>query len=398
MGLLDLIFRRPPPQQQRSDEVLRQQFRLFTGYQPVFSSYAGGLYEYEITRAAIHTFASHCSKLAPQFEGTARRALAQQLQVRANPWMDTTKFLYRLATILSVDNTAFVAPITDPTGTEITGLFPLRPARAEVVEDDRGQQWLRYTFANGQRAAIEWERVGVLTRHLFRDDLFGEGNSALNQTLQLLATNAQGIIEGVKAAASIRFLARLANVYKPEDIARERARFVAENLSAENNSGVLMFDNKYADVRQIDSRPFVVDGAQLQAIEDSVFSYFGTNKKIIQNAYNEDEWAAYYEGQIEPFALQLSLVMTGMLFSPREIGFGNRVYWTANRLQYASAKTKLSIIVNLFDRGFLTHNEGREMLNLPPRPDGDRYYLRLDYGPRQEGQDQEEVVADDFGR
>ena len=372
MGLFEKIFKRP------SMEQVRGYFKMLSGYTPIFTTYEGGVYEMELTRAAIHAIATQCSKLKPEIRGSAYKELGRRLQFKPNSFMDTTKFLYRLATILHVQNTAFIVPITDETGENITGYYPILPSMCEVVEY-QGEPWLRYTFSTGQKAAIEFSRVGIMTQFQYKNDFFGENNKALYPTMQLIHTQNQGIIEGVKQSANIRFMARLANIFKPADIAAERKRFTEENLSAENNSGVLMFDNKYADVKQIHSRPFIVDSAQMEFIKANVFNYFGVNEKILQNNFNEDEWNAFYEGKIEPFAIQLSLVMTNMTFTEREIAFGNQIIFTANRLQYASNQSKLNIVTQLFDRGFITHNEGREIFNMSPIEGGDKYYIRKEY-------------------
>ena len=372
MGLFDKIFKRP------SMEQVRGYFKMLSGYTPIFTTYEGGVYEMELTRAAIHAIATQCSKLKPEIRGSAYKELGRRLQFKPNSFMDTTKFLYRLATILHVQNTAFIVPITDETGENITGYYPILPSMCEVVEY-QGEPWLRYTFSTGQKAAIEFSRVGIMTQFQYKHDFFGENNKALYPTMQLIHTQNQGIIEGVKQSANIRFMARLANIFKPADIAAERKRFTEENLSAENNSGVLMFDNKYADVKQIHSRPFIVDSAQMEFIKANVFNYFGVNEKILQNNFDEDEWNAFYEGKIEPFAIQLSLVMTNMTFTEREIAFGNQIIFTANRLQYASNQSKLNIVTQLFDRGFITHNEGREIFNMSPIEGGDKYYIRKEY-------------------
>jgi hypothetical protein len=373
IGLFESIFKKPNTQQQVSGY-----FKTLSAYTPIFTTYEGGVYEMELTRAAIHAFATQCSKLKPEIQGTAYKELGQRLQFKPNSFMDTTKFLYRIATILSVNNTAFIVPIMDDLGVYIVGYYPILPSMCEVVEY-KGKPWLRYTFSNGQKAAIEFEKVGIMTKFQYKHDFFGESNVALYPTMQLISTQNQGIIEGVKQSANIRFMAKLANIFKSSDITAERKRFTEENLSSENNSGVLMYDNKYAEVKQIESKPFIVDDKQMQIIKNNVFNYFGTNEKIIQNNFSEDEWNAYYEGCLEAFALQLSLVMTNMTFTEREISFGNQILFTANRLQYASNKTKLDIVTQLFDRGFMTHNQGREIFNMVPVDNGDKYYIRLEY-------------------
>lgn len=374
MGLFNKLF-------SKKNETVKVDgyFKTLSAYTPVFTTYEGGVYEMELTRAAIHAFATHCSKLKPEIQGSAYKSLANTLAFQPNPYMDTTKFLYRLATILSVNNTAFIIPIYDSKYEEsVVGFYPILPIQSEVV-DVRGEPWLRYTFENGERACIEVSKVGILTQFQFKKDFFGEDNGALDPTMKLLDTQNQGIIEGVKASANIRFMARLANIYKSDDIEKERIRFTEENLGAKNNSGVMMFDNKYADVKQIDSKPFIIDAEQVKAIQNNVFNYFGVNEDILQNKFDEDKWNSYYEGKIEPFAIQLSLVMTNMLYTSKEKAMGNNIMFTANRLQYASNTTKLNIVTQLFDRGFLTHNQGLEIFNMAGIEDGDKHFIRKEY-------------------
>ena len=213
----------------------------------------------------------------------------------------------------------------------------------------------------------------------YKSEVFGESNACLRPTMDLIHTQNQGIIEGVKNSASLRFMAKVAQVLKDKDIEAEKKRFISENLSASNNGGVLLFDQKYEDVKQIDSKPFVVNPIQMSQIKENVFNYFGTNENILQNKFNSDEWNAYYEGKIEPFAIEASLVHTNMTFNQREVAFGNQFMFTANRLQYLSNAEKLNTVTQLFDRGFITHNQGLEIFNMSAVEDGDKRYVRKEY-------------------
>lgn len=373
MGLFEKIFPKKA-EEKRIDGY----FKTLSAYSPAFSTYAGGIYEMELTRAAIHSFANSCSKLKPEIKGTAYKSLEKTLQFKPNEFMDTSKFIYRLATILSVNTTAFIIPIYSEDYETIKGYYPILPQRTEVVEA-QGEPWLRYTFANGNKAAIELSRVGILTQYQYKDDFFGDGNGALMPTLNLLDIQKQGIEEGIKQSAMIRFMAKLGTNTRSEDITKERNRFAAENLSADNVSGMMMFDTKYSEVKQIDSKPFIVDADQMKLIQNNVFNYFGTNEKILQNSYNENEWNAFYEGKIEPFALQLSLVMSNMTFTPNELSYGNQIFFTSNRMQYASNTTKLQVSTQLFDRGILSTNQVMDVWNMAHVEDGDKRYIRKEY-------------------
>ena len=372
MGVFETIFKRP-----KADVKAEGYFRMLNGYTPVFTNAPESIYEMELTRAAIHSFATYCSKLKPEVKGSAKKDLERVLQFRPNPFMDTSKFIYRTATILSVNNTVFIVPIENDYGA-LCGYYPVLPSRCEVI-DVHGKPYLRYTFSTGQKAVIEFERVGILTNFQYKDDFFGESNAAFRPTMELINTQNQGIINGVKNSASIRFLAKIANMIKPEDITKERERFTADNLSPENQSGMVIYDAKFADVKPIESKPFTVNAAQMQQINENVFDYFGTNIHILQNDYTEDQWNAYYEGKVEPFAIQLSLVMSNMTFSARELAFDNAIYFTANRLQYASNKTKLEISTQLFDRGLLNRNGVMDIWNMAHVDGGEKYYIRKEY-------------------
>lgn len=98
MGLLEKLFPR-----KTAEAAVYTYFKTLGGYAPVYTSFEGGVYEMALTRACIHTFATHVSKLKPVVKGPASRRLERTLQFQPNPWMDTKKYLYRLATIDHVE-------------------------------------------------------------------------------------------------------------------------------------------------------------------------------------------------------------------------------------------------------------------------------------------------------
>lgn len=351
---------------------------MLTGYAPAFTSFDGGVYEAALCRSAIHTFATQAAKLNLECVGGSRSV--KKLLAKPNPYQVPFQFIYQIATILECQNTCFIFPELDPSGREIIALYAINPTQAQVVEDKRGTNWLSAKLPGGKSGYVELDRVGILNKYTYKNPLFGARDNPLGPTLDLIKVQNDGIIEGVKQSASIRFLAKIAQTLKPADLEAERERFVRSNLSSKNNGGVAMFDAKYTDVKQIDSRPFIIDDGQMNIINDNIYSYFGTNKKIIMNDFDEEEWNAYYEGKIEPFAIQLSQVLTATLYSERELGFGNYIIASANRLQYASNTTKANIVSLLMDRGMMTPNQGCEVFNLPGFGEaGDKRYIRLEY-------------------
>ena len=364
MGLFDKIFGRdttPPRREQTA-------FQLLSDYRPVFRTWGGELYEDGLVRASIDAKARNVAKLQIVIQGNAKPKLQTQLKHRPNSFQTWSQFLYRLSTILDMQNTAIIVPVISETG-ETVGIYPVYYTKLDVVAYN-GEPWLRMEFENHDRAAVELAKVGIMTRFQYRNDLFGESNRALDPTAKLIDMQHQAIEEGVKMAASYQFMATLSNFSNDEDLAKERARFTEQNLKAANASGVLLWPNTYKDIKQIETKPYVVDAPQMNLIRTNVFDYFGTNEDVLQNKAYGDAWAAFYEGAIEPFAIQLSEVLTNMLFTTLEQSNGALIMASANRLQYMTTKDKADTTAIFADRGLATIDELREIWNLPPLPDG----------------------------
>lgn len=351
-------------------------FKTLTAYRPCFKSFSGGIYEADLCRSAIHAVATQASKLNLEEVGSTKlHALLQ----RPNVLQTSSQFLYQLITNLECENTAFIFPKLDAIGDRVLEIYAVNPSSATIKEYG-GRLYLEARFGSGQCGIVEYERVGVLTKFQYKDIFFGSPNTILSPTLEVLHTQNQGIVEGVKNSAAIRFLARLSSVFNDDTIEEERARFASFNLSSSNTSQVMMFDGKYSDVKQIESKPFIVDADQRALIENNIMKYFGISSKILDNSFDEDGWNAFYEGRVEPLAIQLSQVLTRMLYTQREQELGHYIIASANRLQYASNNTKLNIVTQLMDRGILTANEGREIFNMPGfGAEGDKRYIRLEY-------------------
>ena len=108
-----------------------------------------------------------------------------------------------------------------------------------------------------------------------------------------------------------------------------------------------------------------------------IYSFFNTNEKIVQSRWTEDEWNAYYEAEVEPVAIQMGDVYSVRLFSRRERGCGNKIVFEASNLQCASLTSKLAMQA-MVDRGAMTPNEWRTVMNMAPLEDGDKPIRRLD--------------------
>ena len=390
MGLFDLFLKNRP----KTQGQYKGKFTMLNGYEPRFTTFNGGIYESELIRSAINARAVHISKLKFEIEGSARPALQNKLKKGPNEIQTWSQFLYRLSTILDVHNTAFIIPIYDKFG-EISGIFCPLPANVEIVQYNE-KPYLRYDFRWGERAAIELEYCGIMTKFQYKNDLIGENNHALYPTMDLIHIQNQGIQEAVKSAATYRFYAQVNNWSTAEDLAKERKRFSEENFSKDaEGGGILLFPNTYNNINQVKSSPYTVQADEMKLIDQNVYQYFMVNEDILQNKAYGDKWSAFYEGAIEPFAVQFSEVMTKMLFTFREQSQGNNVMLTANRLQYMSNADKLNVSSQLLDRGIMSINDVREIWNLPPVEGGDARIIRGEYWNAEEKINEEKINGQD---
>ena len=365
MGLFEKIFGKREPV---AAAKARATFQLLEGYTPMFYSWSGSIFESDLIRAAIDAHGRHAAKLSPNIQGTAKPNLRNRLSIAPNDFQTWSQFLYRTTAILYCRNTAFIVPMIGEYG-ETNGIMTVAPDSWEVVEY-KGQPYIRFTFGNQKKAAVELYRVGILTRYQYKNELFGENNEALKATLDLIKMQRQGITEGIKNGASYRFSAQSDNWSTDEDLGKEMERFnkyTFQNLKT--SGGAILFPNHYKNIQQLKQESYKIDADQMALIKGNVFDYFAVNEDVIQNKAYGDSWLAFYEGAVEWLALQLSEVLTRMLFTERERQYGNRIFFTSNRLQYMSNADKLNAVQTFADRGLMTRNELREIMNLAPLPD-----------------------------
>ena len=388
MGLIDRIFGRAP-----KTAPADSRFETITAYQPRFSSWGGQIYESDLVRAAVDAKARHVGKLQYRMTGTARQKLYTATRTAPNPWYTWPQFLERCSNIYEIQNNLFIVPILDRNG-DVSGYFPVLPSACEIVQ--RGSvPYLRYTFMNGQKRSMELSRCAVITKHQLKDDFFGEPNKALDPTMQLVSMYNQGIIEGVKNAATYRFMAQMTGKIFDDDLRKERERFDRNNFQG-GGGGLLLFGNQMTNIQQLKQEGYKIEAEQQKLIRENVCNYFGVPESVIRNDATSDVMDSFFNGSIEPFAIKLSDAFSRLVFTERERNGGNAVTFTANRLQYMNVSQKVSMAKELGDRGILMIDEIRELFNYEPLPDGvgqhapirGEYYM-VDEGRNDGGNDDE---------
>lgn len=378
LGIWDKWFGKP-----RFEDKSFTQYQMMSGFTPVFTGFGTDAYASDVVRSVVHAIASSAAKLKPKHIRRLDNQIKLQqskverlLSVRPNPLNNAYDFYYKIVTQLLMRNNAFILIQTN--GYHITGFYPIVSQTAEMLEY-QNEIYLRFWFANGKKMTVPYDEVIHLRRFFNDSDMFGDSNDkALLPTLELINTTNQGIANAVKTSAFLRGLLKFTGMIKPEDMKKQRDIFVADYLDVNNNGGIAATDQK-ADYVELKTDPKMVDAKQMALIESKVYKYFNVNEKIVMSTYSEEDWNAFYESVLEPLALQMSLEFTSKLFTENEQAHGNEIIFEANRLQYASNKTKIEVVTMMVDRAMMSLNQGLEVFNMAPVEDGDKRILSLNF-------------------
>lgn len=374
MSFFSRLFNRSPS---------KTRFELIEDKGNGFYTWNGNIYKSDIVRACVRPKVKAIGKLIPQHLRNSKEGFSvnPELYIKflleePNPYMSGQVFLEKMAMQLALNNNAFALIVKDENGYPIE-MYNIQCTGVEAIYDNIGLLHLRFYNNNGKTVTYPYVDIIHIRQDINENDIFGESpRDALLPLMNVITTTDQGIIKAVKNGGIIRWLLKFNQALRPEDIKSKTDEFTESFLSSERSGGAAGIDSK-VDATQVDPKDYVPNAAQMDRTTKRIYSLFNTNEKIVQSSYTEDEWNAYYESEIEPLAMQLSSEYTRKIFTRRERGFGNKIIFAANNLQYASMRTKLGLL-SMVDRGAMTPNEWREVLNLPPVEDGDKVIRRLD--------------------
>ena len=344
-----------------------------------FSSFYGGdAYANDVYREAVDAIARNAGKLkgshVVQYADHERTAgdnkINRLLQVRPNPYMSAYDFLYKLVTHLFLYNNAFAYLDRDDRG-NLKAIYPVTASNVNVLSDAANNLYCSFYLKSGKEVILPYGDLVHLRRYFNDDDVLGADNSAIMPGLELAQTQNEGIINGIKAGASIRGILSFTQIMSASKLKEEKEAFVADYLSMENGAGVVATDQKMS-YTPIESKPVILNADQAKEVKSKIYDYLGITEPIVNSSYTEDQYSAFYESTLEPIATALSQEFTAKLFNDREQAYGNSILFESGRLQFTSNATKVQLIKELMPMGLLTINQALEILNLPSVTDGDK--------------------------
>lgn len=343
-----------------------------------WSPWSGDAYSLDIYRGGVDAIARNCGKLKgshvikyadhDKVEGDCK--INRLLQISPNEYMTAYDLLYKMVTHYYLYNNAFAYLQRNENG-QLVGVYPMGANHVDFITDSTGTMYCKFLFGNGKDVILPYSDIIHLRRNFNGNDLLGDQNNAIMDTLELAHAQSEGMVASIQTGASIRGVMKYTGILGGEKLNETRERFMSDFFQMSNNGGVVIIDEKM-DYTPVNQAPVNIDDAQIQAIKTKIYDYLGISEKIVNSSYNEDEFSAFYESTLEPIALQLSLEFTRKIFNEREQAFGNSICFESGRMIFSSNATKVNMIKELVPLGLLSINQALEILNLPSIPDGDK--------------------------
>ena len=354
----------------KQTEVTKTQLQMLNSYNAQFTTLGNDTYDSKVARQCIDRIATHCAKLIPKhikdiISNNIKGDINFLLQNQPNPITTKFDFIYRVISMLYTDSNAFVFIAKDKTG-YITGFYPILATNYDLLEDTTGKIYLQFKFMNGKEYTLPYLELIHLRLFYNKHDIFGTNNKVLKTDIDTAHTASEGIKNAIKTSNNLKGILKYTNsMLKEKDIKASKEAFVRDFLNLENESGIAAVDSK-AEFEAVNLKPITLDREQLKQVNNNIFDYFGISEKIVNNSFTTEDWNAFYEGVIEPRAIQMSDAFTNKIFSYKAIKDGHKIVFTANRLQYATLANKISLLKEAGALGLLTKDEAREIIDLHP--------------------------------
>lgn len=345
-------------------------YSLLNTFNTIYSQNTGKSWDMDVVRSAVDAYARNFAKLKAKHvtsNNATNKKLEYILQYQPNDYMEAYSFYYKIAANLKLTNNSFIYPEWDIFTGQLLSLWPLQSNQIKLLEKNK-ELYIKFIFKSGKTKVVPYESLIHIRGHFYDNDILGSSNSALHPALEQANTINQGLSNAAKLINSIRGILSAKIQSKEEDLKAKRDEFVKNNFTiSENGSGIIITDSRM-DYTPINENSATISKEQLEYTKNAIYDYFGVNENIVQNKFSENEWNAFYEGAVEPVAIQISQIFTNKLFTKKELGHGNSIIFEANRLQYLSIATKTSFVKEIAPMGCLTKDEIREIFQMAPLP------------------------------
>lgn len=362
--------------------------KMLNGLVPIFSQFGHDIYASDVVQMAIDCIASEIAKLQPRhirtdnnnLQAIPKSDINKLFKFSPNPLMTTHDFLEKVIWLLYMNYNCFIYPmynmVSDGQGgykKEYTAFYPLNPSTVTFLQDAANNLFVKMDFLGGESFTLNYADVIHLRKKFSVNDIMGGGhngqpdNAALLKVLQINDTVIQGLDKAIKTSLSVRGIIKMATMLDDDKQQAERKRF--EESIKNGESGLVPIDLK-ADYIDLKPDPKIIDKDTMAFIQDKILSWYGVPLKILSGDFNDEEYQAFYEKTLEPLIISFGQAFSKVLFTSRELDFGNEMVFYHRDMMYLSTKSKLELIKIAGEQGLLTDDQKLHILGYPPLADG----------------------------
>lgn len=367
--------------------------QLFKSTLNLFTDFGDNINLSDVVKICIDRIATHSAKLKPRYVKSENKETIQEkngnlaylLKHQPNPLMIPFDFIYKIVTLLYLNNNAFVYPVYDDETYELKELWPIKPNSVEALKDDSGALYLRFYFTDKKSFTLPYESIIHLKRFYGVNDIFGgsgaiSDHSALLKTIKINDSVLQGLDNAIKTSFQVKGLLKINGILSEKDKSAQKREFdeALKEATKEGGSSIVPVDLK-SEYVPLNVDPKLIDSETLSFLQKKIISYFGVSEPLFDNKYDENQYNAFYESVIEGVAIALSEAFSKALLTRSQLEKGEQIIFYSERLQYASWNTKVQAIEKLMGLGILSLNESRALLGFEPVEGGSKRLQSLNY-------------------
>lgn len=355
---------------------------LMNGRTPVFTQFGTNIYASDVVQQAITCITLEMKKLRPMHilqkgsDPVPMYGKIQKMLNEPNPYMTTSDFLEKITWLLFLNYNVFIIPVyrrwKDKNGKEkreYEGLYPITPTQVDFYENDGGELFVNFHFADGTEYMVDYNDV-IHIRHRYAVNQYMGGNEqgqpdngALLKTLEINHQLLQGVASAMKSSMTVNAVVKYNTMLNKEET--KEAIVELENKLRKSESGILPLDLK-AEYTPIKKEVKIVDAETLKFIDEKILRQFGVPLPILTGDYTKEQYEAFYQKTLEPLIISFTQAFTRVLFTDKEKTLGNEIKFYPKELIFMSTDQTLEMIRLLGDSGALFENEKRVALGLQP--------------------------------
>lgn len=379
MGLFDFINKYKQQKQHKKYAA------MLNGYTPIFSQFGQDIYASDVVQQAISCIVFEMKKLNPQHvrmkngDPMPVNGDIQTLLEYPNDRMTQSDFIEKIFWQLFLNYNSFIVPTYDiaydANGNKVkkcNGLWPIQPAQVDFLQDDKGELFVKFSFANTYETTLRYGDV-IHIRYRFSVNEFLGGNefgqpdnNALLKTLEINDTLLQGVGKAMKASFAVNGVIKY-NTLIDDGTMDQNIKELEQRLRS-SESGFLPMDIK-GEFIPFENKAQLVDADTLKFVDEKILRQFGVSLPILTGDYTKEQYEAFYQKTLEPLVISVSQAFTKTLFTNREKSFGNRIKFYPHELIFMSTDQKLTLFDKLIDSASCYKNEFRTAFGMMPLPE-----------------------------